>query len=135
MKIIAIVERSKDGLYSIYSEDTIGRDCFGGYGESVEQAKEDFMSSIREAIDNAIKDGFDNVPVYEAVTVNYKFDVPSFFNYFDFINVSKFASYAGVNESKMRAYKSGAAFPGEKTTKKILKAVQRIGQEMCAATF
>lgn len=135
MKVTAIVERGSDGLYSIYSDDCIGKDYFGGFGENVEEAKADFMESIKEAIENARQDGFDNVPVFEAVSVEFKFDIPSFFNYFDFINVSRFATYAGVNESKMRAYKSGAAFPGEKTTKKILKAVQTIGREMCMATF
>ena len=135
MKIKAIIERSKDGLYSIYSQDRIGRDCFGGYGDSVADAKKDFLSSIKEAIENARKDGFDNVPVFEAVNVEFKYDIPSFFNYFDFFNVSKFASYAGVNESRMRAYKSGTSFPGERTTRKILKAVQTIVQEMSAASF
>lgn len=133
MKVTAIVERSKDGLYSIYSDDSIGRDCFGGYGESVAAAKADFLSSIQEAIENAKKDGFDNVPVFEAVNVEFKYDIPSFFNYFDFFNVSKFASYAGVNECRMRAYKSGKAFPGEKTTQKIFRAVQTIVREMGAA--
>lgn len=135
MRITAIVERGSDGLYCIYTQDTIGRDVPGGYGVSVEEAKQDFLASIKESIENANKDGFDNVPVFEAVNVEFKFDIPSFFNYFDFINVSKFASYAGVNESKMRAYKSGSAFPGEKTTRKILKAVQTIGREMCATCF
>ena len=135
MKVTAIVERSKDGLYSIYSQDRIGRDCFGGYGDSVADAKKDFLASIQEAIDNALKDGFDNVPVFEAVNVEFKYDIPSFFNYFDFFNVSKFASFAGINESRMRAYKSGTSFPGERTTRKILKAVQTIVQEMSAASF
>ena len=135
MKVTAIVERSKDGLYSIYSDERIGRDCFGGYGESVAEAKKDFLVSVQEAIENAKKDGFDDVPVFEAVNVQFKYDIPSFFNYFDFFNVSKFATYAGVNESRMRAYKSGTAFPGEKTTKKILKAVQTIVREMSVASF
>ena len=68
-------------------------------------------------------DGFDNVPI------------PSFFNYVDFFNVRKLASYAGINESQMRAYKSGTAFPGEKTTRKILLAVQKIVREMSVASF
>ena len=71
MKITAIVEGSKDGLYSIYSDDSIGRDCFGGYGDSVAEAKKDFLASIQEAIDNANKDGFDDVPLYEAVNVKF----------------------------------------------------------------
>lgn len=135
MKVTAIVERGSDGLYSIYSDDSIGRDFFGGFGESVEAAKKDFLNSIQEAIENARKDGFDDVPVFEAVNVVFRYDIPSFFNYFDFINVSKFASFAGINESRMRAYKSGAAYPGEKTTKKILRAVQSIVRELSAASF
>lgn len=64
-----------------------------------------------------------------------RYDLPSFFNYFDFINVSKFAEFAGINESKMRAYKSGVSYPGEKTTSKIFKAVKEIGKELCVASF
>ena len=66
------------------------------------------------------------------VDVVFKYDIPSFFNYFDFLNVSKFAEFAGVNESKMRAYKCGAAYPGEKTTRKIMKALDRIAGDLRA---
>ena len=60
----------------------------------------------------------------------YKYDIPSFFNYFDFINVSRFAAMAGINESKMRQYKTGLAYPGEKTTKKIFSVIQKIGSDI-----
>jgi len=75
------------------------------------------------------------VPDLEDVAIYYRYDIPSFFNFFDFINVSKFAEYAAVNESKMRAYKSGTSYPGEKTTAKIFKAVQRIGVDLRSATL
>lgn len=64
-----------------------------------------------------------------------RYDLPSFFNYFDFINVSKFAEYVGINESKMRAYKSGVSYPGEKTTSKIFKAVKQLGKEFSVVIF
>ncbi len=41
----------------------------------------------------------------------------------------------GINESKMRAYKSGVSYPGEKTTKKIFKAVQKIGHGLSVVSF
>ena len=69
------------------------------------------------------------------IVVEYSYDIPSFFNFFDFINVSRFAEFAGVNESKMRAYKSGVSFPGEKTTAKIFRAVRKIGAELTAASL
>ena len=40
-----------------------------------------------------------------------------------------------INESKMRQYKSGAAFPNEKTTRKILSAIKRIGAELNSVTL
>lgn len=129
MKVNCIVEKGSDGLFAIYSEDHIGKSYFGGFGESVSEAKEDFLASIQEAIEEESKEG-NEVPKMEDVKVSYHYDIPSFFNYFDFINISKFAAYAGINESKMRAYKSGIAYPGEKTTARILKAVKAIGADL-----
>ena len=71
MNITAIVERSSDGLFCIYSNETIGKDYLGGYGESVEEAKQDFLSSVQEAIVNAKMDGFDNVPDFENIHVEF----------------------------------------------------------------
>ncbi len=134
VKILAIVERGSDGLYSVYSEDHFGNSYFGGYGDSVEKAKEDFFESIKEAIkEQETETG--KAPNLEEVSIEYRYDIPSFFNFFDFINVSKFAEYVGINESKMRAYKSGVSYPGEKTTSKIFKAVQEIGHELSVASI
>ena len=134
MKITAIVEKGSDGLYSVYSQSHLGNSYFGGFGESVSQAKEDFLLSIQEALQEQKADG-KSTPEMGSITVEYRYDIPSFFNFFDFVNVSKFAEYAGINESKMRAYKSGAAYPGEKTTEKIIKAVRKIALDMNAVTF
>ncbi len=126
MKVLAIVEKGSDGLFSVYSDAHIGKSYFGGFGNSVSEAKDDFVVSVKEAISEERREGH-KVPVFEDIIITYKYDLPSFFNCFDFINVSRFAEFAGINESKMRAYKSGVAFPGEKTTAKILKAIQHIG--------
>ena len=74
MKITAIVEKGRDGLYSIYSDALIGRDYLGGFGDSVDVAKGDFMESIKEAVESAKSDGFDNVPTMEEISVEFKFD-------------------------------------------------------------
>ena len=128
MKIEGIIEKGKD-MYAVRSEDMIGRCCLGGFGDSVDEAREDFMVSIEEAIEDATKEGF-NPPTMEEISVLFTYDLPSFFNYFDYINISKFAAHIGINESKMRQYKNGLAFPCEKTTKKILSAIKQIGSEL-----
>lgn len=132
MEIVAIIEKGSDGFFSIRSEQKIGRYFFGGYGDSVKEAKEDFIQSVQESLAGAASDGTKIPP---KVDITFKYDIPSFFNYFDYLNVSKFAEYAGINESRMRAYKSGLAFPGEKTTRKIMKAIESIGKEISSASI
>ncbi len=131
-KITAIIEKGPDGRYAITSAQSFGRNHFGGYGDTVEEAKADFHECVEDCRELAIADG-DSVP--EEYQVTFRYDIPSFFEDFCFINASRFAQYAGINESKMRQYKSGAAFPGEKTTKKILKAIHRIGSELSSVSL
>ena len=132
MRIVAIIEKGPDGYFSVQSERKVGRYFFGGYGDNVKAAKLDFLESVRESLEGAVKEGAE---VPDKIDVTFRYDIPSFFNFFDFINVSKFAEFAGINESKMRAYKSGVAYPGEKTMAKISRAVKTIGAEISAAVL
>ena len=132
MRIIAIIEKGSDGLFSVRSEQKIGNHYFGGFGESVEIAKADFIDSIQEVMEESRAEGID---VPGEVQVTYQLDIPSFFNYFDYLNVSKFAELAHVNESKMRQYKCGAAYPGEKVTKRIASAIRKIANDFGEATL
>ena len=134
MKIRATVEKGSDGLFSVYSDEHLGNSYFGGFGDSVAKAKEDFITSVKEAIEEQKAEGLE-APVFEDIQIEYLYDVPSFFYFFDYFNVSKFAEFAGVNESKMRAYKSGSAYPGEKTMTKICNAAHRMAAELSAFTL
>lgn len=135
MKIVGTIERNGNNYYQISSEDEIMGHCFGGYGYSVAEAKADFLRSIEEAKEMIVEEGQD-IPVEARDTeVDFLYDVPSFFNYFDWINISAFAKKAGINESKMRAYKAGVASASEKTLQKILSAVKAMGAELSAATL
>lgn len=135
MKILAIIEKGTDGLYSIYSDDMLLNHGLGGYGSSVEEAKADFMESIKEAKGMITEESIPLPNEMEYIDVTFKYDLQSFFNYFDWINVSQFAKKAGINESKMRQYKNGLAFAGESTTKKILDTIKSIGAELQSATL
>ena len=135
MKILAIIEKGTDGLYSIYSDDMLLNHGLGGYGSSVEEAKADFMESIKEAKGMITEESIPLPNEMEYIDVTFKYDLQSFFNYFDWINVSQFAKKAGINESKMRQYKNGLAFAGESTTKKILATIKNIGAELQSATL
>lgn len=133
MKIIAIIERNGNNYYQISSEAELMGCCFGGYGYSVSEAKEDFFKSIDEAKEIIAERGEVIPDKYNHMEVVFKYDIPSFFNCFDWINVSRFAKKAGINESKMRQYKSGSAFASEATIKKILKTTKEISAELESA--
>lgn len=130
MRITAIIEKGSDGMFSVRSEQKVGNHYFGGFGESVTIAKNDFLESVSEVMTESNEEGI-NVPA--SFKVVYRYDIPSFFNFFDYLNVSKFAELAGINESKMRQYKCGSAFPGEKVTKKISSAILKIASDFSTA--
>lgn len=133
MKVKAVIEKNDNNYYQISSDDELFDCGFGGYGYSVAEAKADFLKSIEEAKEIAEEDGHALTEDMQSITVEYKYDIQSFFNYFDWINISQFAKKAGINESKMRQYKSGLAYASEKTTTKILNTIQAIGAELQAA--
>lgn len=128
MKVLAIIEKGTDGLYSIRTEQSIGNLIPGGFGESVEIAKEDFSECIDQALEGTAL-------TKEDIDIEYRYDLPSFFNYFDYFNISKLANFVGINESQMRQYKNGLAFPCEKTIKKIMDGVHTIGKELYASSL
>lgn len=129
MTINAIIERNEDNYYMISSNDEICDCVLGGYGYSVKEAKEDFMTCLNE-MKEILKEEGKVVP--DDIEVIFRYDIPSFFNFFDFINISKFAAKAGINESKMRQYKIGAAFASEATIQKIMDTINQITTEFQA---
>lgn len=134
MKVTGIIEKENGG-YSIICNEEIGNFCLGGFGDSVEAAKVDFESVIKEAQEDYAKSNGSLPKKFDDVKITYKYDLQTFFDCFDWINVSKFAKAAGINESKMRQYKSGAAFAGESTKNKVLSTIRKMGAELSSATL
>ena len=135
MKVKALIEKTDNGYYSITSDEQIGNYCLGGYGNSLAEAKTDFMSVVKEAQDAYVLAHGDLPDKYKDISVSYQYDLQSFFDYFDWINITKFAQVAGVNESKLRLYKVGKAFAGERTRAKLQEAVKRMGAELASVTI
>ena len=135
MKITAIIERNDNNYYQISSPDEIEGHGLGGYGYSVNEAKDDFRKSIDEALEMTLEESGVLPVSVTNIEVDFQYDIPSFFNYFDWINVSAFAKKAGINESKMRAYKSGLAAASEKTMERICSTIKAMGAELSSATL
>lgn len=128
MKLIAVIEKSEDSFYQI-STDTLVCGCsIGGYGHSASEAKKDFFECMAEMKELSIEEGKEWP---EKIDVEFAYDIPSLFNHFDCINVSRFAQTVGINRSKMRAYRNGLCNASEKTTAKIVEGLKTLGEELC----
>jgi len=132
MRVSALIERTENGYYSIACDYKIGNFCLGGFGNSVAEAKADFYSIVKEAQENYKKEHGYLPDDLNEVIADFKYDLQSFFNYFNWINISKFAQVAGINESKMRQYKTGKAFASERTKNTIEATIHKMSEELAS---
>ena len=126
-KRTALIEIGKDGTFGVFSPDI--KSVIFGEGNTVSEAKADFENSVREIIQFCQEDGVQDPDDLKNVTFVYKYDMPSFLNYYKYLNVTQFARYAGINPSLMRQYKHGQG-ASEKQIAKIQDAIHRIGKEL-----
>lgn len=131
MKANVIIEMASDGGFSCYLKESLPDYALFGYGNTAQEAKSDMLESYREITDMLKEEGKDPAPL-EFV---YHYDMKSFFDYFNFLNVSKVAERAGINPSLMRKYTSGVAKAGEGQYMKLQKAVGFFAKELQAAAF
>ena len=134
-KILIVVEKGNDGLYSVYSPNTEFT-VLNGQGATVEDAITDMKEALQEIIESYRESG-EELPAELTgnIEFEFKYDVASLFSHFDEINLSSFARKNGMNESLLRKYKNGLAFASEKQCRKIETGLHRLGQSLCAASL
>jgi len=128
MKTTALIEKGKDGTFGIFTPDL--KSTIIGEGNTVAEAKADFKNSVDELLLYYKEIGKPTPDELIDIEFEYKFDIASLFNYYDFINVSKFAKAAGINSSLMRQYKTGTQYISENQVLKIETTLHRFAQEI-----
>ena len=96
------------------------------------EAKADFENSAKEVALYFQESGRQTPAELQDIEFEYKYDIASLFNYYNFINVSKFAQVAGINASLMRQYKTGNQYISENQVLKIEDALHKIAYEIAA---
>ena len=124
-KAIVTVEKGADGNYWCSTE--IGAGGFNGCGSPVDAAKKDLAGCPAEAREAGDMKG--------DLTLEYKYDLQSFFNYFAYFNVNEVARRAGINPSLLRQYSSGCKKAGEKTYERLSECFSNIKKDLQAASF
>ncbi|OQB29727.1 MAG: hypothetical protein BWY08_01603 [Bacteroidetes bacterium ADurb.Bin174] len=129
MRTTALIEKGKDGTFGIFTPDI--ETTIIGEGATVAEAKADFENSVQEII-NAYREAGDELPTeLKNIQFVYKYDIASLFDYYSFINVSKFAQVAGINASLMRQYRMGQ-YISENQMRKIETTLNNVGKELSA---
>lgn len=128
MKTTALIEKGKDGTFGIFTPDL--QHTIIGEGKTVSESKADFENSVKEILAAYTEVGNQLPDELQDVEFEYKYDIASLFNYYNFINVSKFAKVAGINASLLRQYKSGNQYISENQVLKIEDALHKIANEI-----
>lgn len=131
MKIIALIEKGKDGTFGIYTPNI--KTTIIGEGNTVAEAKADFENSVKEMIDSY--EGEKLPTELSGMTFEYKFDIASLFDYFGWINVSKVASKLGINASLLRQYRQGNTYISEKQAAKIEAGIHSLAKELASISL
>lgn len=130
MKTIALIEKGKNGTFGIFTPNL--KHTIIGEGKTVAESKADFENSVKEILDSYTETGKQIPAELQSIKFEYKYDIASLFNYYDFINVSKFAQLVGINASLMRQYKSGKQYISENQILKIEDTLHKIANEISA---
>jgi predicted RNase H-like HicB family nuclease len=133
MKTVALIEKGKDGTYGVFTPD-IDHTIIGS-GGTVAEAKEDFVNSVNEMILSYTENGKAIPKELQGISFEYKYDLASLFDYYNWINVTQFAKIAGINSGLMRQYKAGITYISEAQARKIETALHRLGEELTAVSL
>ena len=132
MKVKVIIERGNDGSYGAY----IGSNnvSFGiiGDGETVQDAKNDFLNSYEE-----MKDYYaENNKNFTKCEFQFQFDIASFLAYYgSILSLAGMERLTGVNQGQLSHYVTGHRKPSKKTIEKIETKLHEFGKELNQVEF
>lgn len=119
------IEKKEDGSYIAYSENVPGLVAIGT-GETVSEAKDDFMNSLEELAED-MTEAEKAQKITEPI---FHFDLSSLFEYYKVINVSAFARMFGMNDTLLRQYKKGNTYVSDAQIARIEDNIHKLGVEL-----
>lgn len=129
MKIAALIEKVNDNEFQVHASNI--KHTITGYGKTVREAKADFENSVKEMIESYRERTLPKE--LQDIQFTFKYDISSVFSDYDFINVSKFADWAGISPSLLRQYKSNKPpYISKNQIKKIENAFHQAAKNFAA---
>lgn len=122
------IELQDDGTFVAYSPD-VENFCIVSYGKDVAEAKESTRIGIEDAIEG-YEERNEAVPDFLLEPLEYRYDIPAFFNAFPVFNISSLAVSCGISPSLLRQYKLNQAPISEVQRQRIMRKIKEIADEV-----
>jgi len=132
MKAKVIIERGNDGLFSYYMKENNFDFGLNGQGNTIEEAKNEFLIVYSELKEMYLEEGKD----FPALEFEYEYDICSFLNYYSgVLSKSGLEKITGINQKQLWHYSSGRRKPTEKTIEKIQLGLHSFSKELGQVHF
>ena len=130
--VIAIIETGADHRFSIYSDDDSLPYGVIGTGDTIPQAKEDFLIAYEEMREDFKETGEEFI---EANFV-FRYDIPSFLQEFAYaFTLSGLERITGINQKQLGHYVSGYRKPSAKTIRKMEEGIHNFSEQLSRIHF
>ena len=131
-QVKAVIERTSDGTYSIYSDADDLSYLITGTGKTVEEAKKCFEDGYEDMKRYYKEEGKE----FTEVEMYYCYDMASFLAYYSkVLSLAGLSRLTGVNPQQLSHYVTGRRHPSPKTTKKIIDSIHTFGKDLSTVQF
>lgn len=127
MKVRAIIETGKNMDYDIYTDNDSLDFMLLGQGNTIEEAKADFLKCKEEMKAAFAAEG--NTFDFDTLDFEYVFDTISFLKYSPF-TLTGLSKATGINSKQLSHYVTGYRKPSQKTVQRIQEGVTKFAETM-----
>lgn len=132
MKVNVIIEQNIEGKYFVYIDNENLDFTINGYGNTVEEAKNDMMLAYDEIKELFIDEG----KALPDIEFEYKFDVASFLEHYSkILSLAGLGRLTGINQGQLSHYVTGRRKPSQKTIARIEKSLHDFASEISQVQF
>lgn len=128
-KIEAIIERAKDGTYTVYCKDEI----FSGAGDTLAAAKEDMRRQMDFYKETAVAEGFKYPAFLDGeYEVSYTVDMASLIAYYvgaGIFSLAGLEKMTGINQKQLWAYLNGTT-PRKTQSARIESGLRHLNDDL-----
>lgn len=130
-QIKAIIERGKDGEYSIFLDCDSLEYCVNGQGETIQEAKAD-LQGVYDAMRALYTTEHRK---FTDVEWTYSFDYVSLLQYYaQYFSLVGLSRLTGINKGQLSHYINGTSRPGRSTIEKIRGGLSRLASDIETST-